>query len=147
MEKGEIDKNKLDNLNRQKISILLIALMTISVGILSGCTEQNNTYDDNGNNSPTSYLVSYEVTGTAESVSVTYTNRDGGTSQESNVDLPWSCPPVFCPSKIGDWLYISAQNNGDYGSVTTKIYVDGELFKKSTSYGAYVIATSSGFLE
>ena len=34
--------------------------------------------------------VEYKITGSANSVDVTYTNKDGGTSQESNVSVPWT---------------------------------------------------------
>ena len=34
--------------------------------------------------------VEYKVTGSASSVDVTYTNKDGGTSQESYVSVPWT---------------------------------------------------------
>ena len=46
-------------------------------------------------------------------------------------------------SHDGRFLYVSAQNQNNSGSVTTKIYVDGKQKKESTSSGAYVIATSS----
>jgi hypothetical protein len=128
----------------KNITILLIILMVICFGLLTGCISDYDS--DILYNEHKSYLVRYEVTGTADSVSVTYENNDGGVSQESNVEVPWSCPTVFCPSKSGDFVYISAQNNGEYGSVKTTIYVDGEVFKTSTSYGAYVIASSSGSL-
>ena len=85
--------------------------------------------------------VEYKVTGSASSVDVTYTNKDGGTSQESNVSVPWTKSfSINCE----EFLYISAQNQGSSGSVTTRINVDGEKFKQSSSNGAYVISSSSG---
>ncbi|MEV4137045.1 MmpS family transport accessory protein [Dactylosporangium sp. NPDC049742] len=56
----------------------------------------------------------YVVSGSAAIVDVTYQNADGGTSQRSGVRVPWSL-------SIGDgsdFLYISAQNKGDSGTVT-----------------------------
>jgi hypothetical protein len=38
---------------------------------------------------PTVYDVEYRVTGSASMVDVTYENEDGGTSQESNVSVPY----------------------------------------------------------
>lgn len=130
----------------KKITIVLFALMIFSVGFLSGCeTSEYSSYDNENNiNVPVFHIVTYRVTGSADSVSVTYENYDGGTSQRSKVYLPWE--RQLFSMKTGDFVYISAQNNGEYGSVTTEIYVDGELFKTSTSIGAYVIATSSGTL-
>jgi len=91
----------------------------------------------------TSIDVEYKVTGTASRVDVTYENEDGGTSQEGNVSVPWTYSFTGDP---GDFVYISAQNQGQSGSVTVTIYTDGDNFKTSTSSGAYVIATASGSL-
>lgn len=90
-----------------------------------------------------SYSIKYEVTGTASTVSVTYENEDGGTSQYSDRSVPWSHSFTAHP---GDFVYISAQNQGDSGSVTTTIYKDSSIWKTSTSSGAYVIATASDML-
>ena len=46
----------------------------------------------------------------------------------------------------GTFVYVSAQNNQASGTVVVTIYRDGEVFKTSTSMGAYVIATASGSL-
>jgi hypothetical protein len=89
---------------------------------------------------PTAYEIEYRVTGTASRVDVTYTNRDGGTSQESSRTVPWS-HEFECGHD--NFLYISAQNNGSSGSVTVTIYKNGTAIKTSTSSGAYVIATAS----
>ena len=90
---------------------------------------------------PTVYNVEYKVTGSASTVSLTYTNSNGGASQESDVSVPWSYSFKGSPD---DFVYISAQNQGDNGSVTVTIYKNGSSFKTSTSNGAYVIATASG---
>lgn len=93
----------------------------------------------------TKYSVKYAVTGTAKKVSITIENENGGTSQFSDVSVPWSYTfPV--KKKPGTFVYVSAQNEGSSGSVTVKIYRDGKVFKSSTSSGAYVIATASGTL-
>jgi len=87
--------------------------------------------------------VKYKVTGTAETVDITYENRDGGTSQEADVEVPWSYSFTGHP---GDFVYISAQNQGSTGTVTVTILTDGDVVKTSTSEGAYVIATAHGSL-
>lgn len=85
--------------------------------------------------------IKYEVTGTAASVSLTYENASGGTSQTSGTALPW----VYTFSaKSGDFLYVSAQNDGATGSVTAAVYENDSVVQTSTSSGAYVIATASG---
>lgn len=44
-----------------------------------------------------------------------------------------------------NFLYISAQNNGSTGSIVVLIIVNNEVWKSSTSSGAYVIATADGY--
>jgi len=84
--------------------------------------------------------VEYKITGTASQVDVTLNNASGGTEQYDNV----SVPHTYTYETFDDWfLYISAQNQGEYGSVTVTIYLNGEVVKTSTSSGAYVIATAS----
>jgi len=84
--------------------------------------------------------VEYKITGTASRVSVTLNNATGGTEQYDNV----SVPHTYRFDTFTDWfLYISAQNQGEYGSVTVTIYLNGEVVATSTSSGAYVIADAS----
>jgi hypothetical protein len=85
--------------------------------------------------------VTYYVTGSASSVSVTYQNGTGGTEQRDAVSLPWNA--TFDMDE-GDFVYLAAQNQGDSGTVTCSIRADGQLVKQSTSTGAYVIASCSG---
>ena len=85
--------------------------------------------------------VKYEITGDAHSVSLTYANASEGTEQRSNIALPGT---ITFKSRPGNFLYMSAQNQGESGCVTVKIYVDGKVFKKSTSCGEYVIAEANG---
>ena len=85
--------------------------------------------------------IKYEVTGSAPSVSLTYENSSGGTSQTTGTPLPWT---YTFSGKPGDFLYVSAQNDGASGSVTATIYENGSVVQTSTSSGAYVIATASG---
>ena len=83
--------------------------------------------------------VEYEITGTASTVFVTLNNATGGTEQFSNI----SVPHTFTFENYTHWFfYVSAQNEGDSGSVTVTIYVDGEVVATSTSSGAYVIASA-----
>lgn len=94
-----------------------------------------------GDLTTTSSVVKYEITGSASKVDVTLNNETGGTEQFTGV----SVPHTYIFNDYTDWfLYISAQNQGESGSVTVTIYVDGALFKTSTSSGAYVIASASG---
>lgn len=90
------------------------------------------------------YAVKYKVTGSATSVSLTIENKDGGTSQFSHKSLPWT---YTFTSNYDTWVYCSAQNNDQSGTVTVTIYVNDNVFKQSTSEGAYVIASASGTID
>ncbi|HNT76392.1 MAG TPA: hypothetical protein PKH77_15360, partial [Anaerolineae bacterium] len=89
---------------------------------------------------PTTYRVTYKITGTASRASLTYQNAQGGTEQ-TVVSIPWKESLIV---ESGDFLYLSAQNEGEFGSVTCEIWVNDVKWKESTSQGAYVIATCSG---
>ena len=87
--------------------------------------------------------VRYEVTGSAETVNITYENDSGGISQVTNVPLPWS---ITFSGDLEDYVYLSAQNQGETGSVTVTIFKNGDVFKRATSEGSFVIASVSGTL-
>lgn len=89
---------------------------------------------------PVAPALEYRVTGSR--ASLTYSNCSGGTSQVGAATLPWSFTCTSIPS--GQFLYISAQNTGDSGTVSVAIYKRGVLYRESSSTGAFVIATASG---
>lgn len=89
---------------------------------------------------PNPNIVTYKVTGTARSVDVTFTNKGGGTSQYSDVRVPWSYDFSGIPEQH---LYISAQNNDTRGTVTVTIYRGDIVLQTSTSRGEYVIASAN----
>ena len=121
--------------------VLLAIVIVISV-VIATCLGGESTDTRAPDSTPVSYpTVVYEITGSAHYASVTLSNRTGGTEQYGKVSIPWSYTDK---SFSGSFLYISAQNLGEYGTVTVSIYVNGELYKTSTSSGAYVIATASG---
>jgi hypothetical protein len=91
--------------------------------------------------------VVYKVTGTTTQASLTLQTASG-TSQQNDVDVP-------VMSKSGtegltyevepySFVYVSAQNSKDTGSVTCSIEVDGVVIATNTSSGAYAIASCSG---
>ena len=122
----------------KKIFILLIILFFIGCG-----GEDESLFDSSYDDSPSYYAIKYEVTGTASTVDITYENRDGGTSQISDRYLPWE---YTFTGKSGDFVYVSAQNQGSSGTVTVTIYDGDRILDTSTSSGAYVIATASDML-
>ena len=87
-------------------------------------------------------FVSYRVTCDAGTVDITYATSDGGTSQAIEVSTPWNY--FLLHPKNGDFVYISAQNNQDHGSVTVEIRMGDRVYRTETSTGAYCIATASG---
>ena len=126
----------MNRLFLRKIGVLIFVLI-FSFG---GCSKKSE--DNSGGGGITVYQIEYKATGTASNVFVTYENEDGGTSQKE-VSVPWLYSFSAGP---GFFVYISAQNQGETGSVTVTIYKSGAVFKTSTSTGAYVIASASGSL-
>ena len=90
-----------------------------------------------------SFQVVYKVTGTAESVDLTYENAYGNTEQKT-ARLPWE---LKMNVSVGQFLYVSAQNNGKIGSVTCEIWIENLKIETATSSGAYKIATCSTSLR
>lgn len=84
--------------------------------------------------------VTYKISGSASQVFITYQNGQGGTEQKEAV-IPWQYTMTV---NHGTFLYISAQNQGDNGSVSCEIWVNGVKWRDSTSDGAYVISDCSG---
>jgi hypothetical protein len=96
--------------------------------------------------------IGYEVTGTAYSVNITMSNSGGNTEQMTGVSIPWSKEfsiktSCYRPYENPRIASLSAQSNDSSGSVTVKIYKNGNLFQTATSSGAYVTATASGRID
>lgn len=98
---------------------------------------------------PVTHVVEYFVAGSAETADITYSTADGSTAQQSGVDVPITKKADGSPGikltgvHAGAFLYISAQNGGDAGTITCEIAVDGETVKHAESSGAYTIVTCS----
>lgn len=121
-------------------AILLVAILGVC-GVFWLLAQLGSTSSSSPSYSaPTKYQVSYKVTGTASRASLTYENEQGGTEQ-TEVRIPWQETMTVGQ---GAFLYLSVQNEGESGSVTCEIWVDGVKWKESTSRGAYVIASCSG---
>lgn len=93
---------------------------------------------------PTNLMVIYTVTGSASSVDLTIENESGNTEQHSEVDLPYQ---KSFRTEPGQFVYVSAQNNDESGSVECKITVDGRTLETASSSGAYVIASCGGLVD
>lgn len=114
--------------------ILLVLLVIFGFGFMSCDSLFYSDYDDDIYSN-----VRYEITGTATSASLTYSNRSGGTEQIT-VDVPHT---IEYDDFFDNFMYISAQNQDSTGSITVSIYRNGGLMDTATSSGAYVIATAS----
>lgn len=90
------------------------------------------------------FVVRYRLTGTADNVGVTLENDRGGT-QQFDVNIPYEI--VLTDFQQRDFVYVSAQNNGDSGSVKCQIIVNDQVQYEATSVGAYTIASCSGTVK
>lgn len=111
----------------------IISLFLLVLFAFTGCEELGLGADTS---------VKYEITGNVSSVDITINNKNDDTEQHSDVPLPWTYEFTI-PSGQYFFLYVSAQNNDNSGSVTTTIYLNDEVEETNTSTGAYVISTSS----
>ena len=146
---GEISRGSgTASRTNQRLLVFIGAVFVIGVAVMAyiGMTYGFGTPQSTSQPAPqpTTTSVVYEIVGTAKSVSITLSNPTGGTEQYGNAKVPQS---ITYSDFKSDFLYISAQNNGEQGSVTVTIYVNGQAVKTATSSGAYVIATASGSLR
>ena len=94
-------------------------------------------------------VVIFEVEGTTDRASLTFTGRHGISQQDVAVPLRSKAPDGSLVPGIatGEWdsgsfVSISAQNQRDSGVVTCRISLgDGTVLSEITSRGAYVIAS------
>lgn len=113
---------------------LLVALLALSavVGIVTSM--------GGGSTSSSSVAaVTYSISGTSSAGLITYATPTG--TEQVTAGPPWSRDLAFTS---GTPLYVSAQNGGEFGTVTCKIYVDDIVVSSNTSSGAYGIAQCQG---
>ena len=126
-------------MNNLKKFLIPIACLMILIGFIFACT------DSAGIAGPKTIDVEYRFTGTAETVSITYTNQDGGTSMRNNINNGSAIHIGNFPAN--EFLYFSMQNMTDEGTIQAAIIVDDKVFKVSNSKGGYVIASVSGYYQ
>lgn len=98
--------------------------------------------------------VLYEVEGSTDWASITFETPTG--TQQANPDVPLKMASgprsgerglLVGPFQPGDFVYISAQNKREYGTVTCRISTeDGRVISENTSSGGFAIATCDGSL-
>ncbi len=92
--------------------------------------------------------VKYLLGGSAPGADITFATPSG-TSQRQGVDVALTTKsgsrgltvPGF---QRGGFLYISAQNSGEYGTLIGKITVDDVVVSRNESSGAYSIGAGQG---
>lgn len=124
--------------NPKLVLVFAVAGFVLVMGI-AGVVFMLNS--NTGSDKSEVYDAKYEVTGTANSVLITYSDEKGNVMQLSNIALPWK--KVLSVKKYGD-LTLIAQNQKDNGTMTVRIFIDGKLFKESTSAEPYGIASVTG---
>lgn len=130
--------------------VLLVVGVLVVIGIAVGST--TNKTGIGGVVSPATHTVTYKVEGTTDMASITYETASGDTAQQSDIDVPLTRKidqkeGLILPGMhSGAFLYISAQNSRESGTITCIIEVDGIPVKSVTSRGGYTIATCSGRL-
>lgn len=96
---------------------------------------------------PATVKVLYEVYGTAKSADLTM-QTPNGTSQQNGLAVPLTdkngSVGLAYQMKTGEFVYVAAQNNGEYGEISCRITVEGKVIATNTSSGAYAIAQCDG---
>jgi len=121
----------------------IVAMVIVGLVVLGAII---NAFDGDESSSgcddaPSSFVVTYVVSGDSNQADVTYENSNGDTSQEAGVSLPWEFGFATTP---GAFVYISAQRGGAPGDITCSIEIDGQVAETNTSSGPYTICTASG---
>lgn len=126
----------------------------LAVTALAGCSANTPVAQTPPPSTPvvTTHTVVYESeapdSSTARTASYTLRSDDGGTRQ-GDIDLPLrnqngTTGLAFTGFNSGDFVYLSIQNGDEYGSVTCRIKVDGQVVSENTSDGGFTIATCQG---
>lgn len=95
---------------------------------------------------PVVHTVIYQVEGEG-TAQLTLTTPDGQTQMSADLPVVNNAGTTglrFEGFGPGDFVYISAQNQRGYGSVTCRITVDGTVISENTATGGYSIATCKG---
>lgn len=99
---------------------------------------------------PSSYTVTYRITGRTHQADVTYRNAGGNVEQDdisrfsaadSFNNKPWT---LTFDAAAGDFVQISAQNGRDVGTIKCEILVNGDVIEQAESNGGFVIASCNG---
>jgi hypothetical protein len=95
------------------------------------------------------YRVVYRITGSTTAADLAYLNAAdifaqvevNRTETHTFDSPPWEYVHY---ADYGDYMYISARNEEDHGTITCEILVDDEVVEKATARGAYGVAACGG---
>ena len=122
-----------------------LVLGAVAFGI-TGCNDHAASPLPTVAASTTSDVV-YKVTGTAKAVNLTMQSA-AGIVQQNNAAVPvrnkTGSEGLHYTMSPSAFVYVAAQNQGAYGTVTCSIEVDGVVVSTNTSTGGYSIATCQG---
>lgn len=133
----------------RKTVVILLAVLA-----LAGCAGKTPVAQTKAPPTPvvTSHTVVYESEApdstTERTASYTLRSDDGGTRQ-GEFDLPLRNQGgtnglSFTGFASGAFVYLSIQNGDEYGSVSCKITVDGQVISENTSDGGFTITSCQG---
>ena len=140
-------------INKIRVYIGILILLVIIFLVVSCSTFTYSNREEPIETISVSYLV--YATSDVESISVTYSNPDGGTEQKADLKptmfkgetLQIFTVASFEEFPVDEFIYLSAQNENDSGDIIASIRVNREDWKSAESRGGYTIATVSGFYE
>jgi hypothetical protein len=94
-----------------------------------------------------SKIVLYQLTGSARSADLTYTDSSGNTQQQTGVAVPLRTASgssgILILADSGTFVQFSAQNNGDSGDLTCTILANGVQINTGHASGGYAIVSCS----
>lgn len=124
--------------------IVVVLLIVMGLIAMSKCNSSSSPTTGKTYSKPTAnglITVRYELFGTADSASITYSNDTGATVQNTNAKVPQK---FGFDAQPGQFVYLSAQSNSIGETIGCVIYADGVVVQKAESEGTYAIATCSG---
>lgn len=122
-------------------TLVLIAGFLVIVWIIEGGIPA--LFQKNEPVAPALYTVTYEITGSAISAKIEY-STGGYDSMQGNSLLPFE---KQIDIKTGDLAFISAENNGESGSVICRIWANGKVWKESRKAGAFAKVECRGLVK
>jgi hypothetical protein len=112
-----------------KATICISRIMLIMLVVLCSAASLACHRDD---------YVTYEATGNADLVDITVVNDSGGTEQYNDVPLPWRMD--YGGFEFSQ-PYMYVYNNGESGSITISIKINGKIARTASCSGPYASAT------